>query len=72
MQANTFTPAQQEVLNVLSCLRSDEDLTELKKALVKFLDDRMQHEIEALWENGTLTEAKMEAYKHEHLRTAYR
>lgn len=69
MQAFSFTPAQQEVLNVLSCLRSDEDLTELKKALVKFLDDRMQHEIETLWENGTLTEAKMEAFKHEHLRT---
>lgn len=63
--------AQREVLNVMSCLGKDEDLYELKNILVKFLNERLQRELDVLWEDGILSEEKLETYRHEHLRTRY-
>ena len=63
--------AQREVLNVMSCLGKDEDLSELKKLLVSFLNERLQRELDILWDNGTLDEKKLETLRHEHLRTSY-
>lgn len=64
--------AQYELLNMLSCLDRDEDVLELKNVIVQFLNTRLQCEIDHLWENGTLTEQKMESWKNEHMRTPYR
>lgn len=64
--------AQYELLNMLSCLNRDEDVHELKNVLVQFLNDRLQSEINRLWDNGTLTEQKVENWKNEHMRTPYR
>lgn len=71
MQAMILNQAQREVLNVMSCLRKDEDLYELKNILVKFLNERLQRELDVLWEDGILSEEKLETYRHEHLRTRY-
>lgn len=63
--------AQREILNVMSCLGKEEDLYELKKVLVAFLNERLQKELDVLWEDGILSEEKLETYRHEHLRTKY-
>lgn len=67
----TFNQAQREVLNTMSCLRTEEDLTELKRVLVKFLDERLQRELDKMWDSGMLSEEKMNGYASEHLRTSY-
>ena len=64
--------AQYEVLNVLSCLDSEEDVRDLKDVLVQFLNTRLQREAERLWENGTLTEEKIKGWATEHMRTPYK
>ena len=71
MQTMVFNQAQREVLNVMSCLGNDDDLSELKKLLVSFLNERLQRELDILWDNGTLDEKKLETLRHEHLRTSY-
>lgn len=71
MQTMVLNQAQREVLNVMSCLGKDEDLYELKKLLVAFLNERLQRELDVLWEDGILSEEKLETYRHEHLRTKY-
>lgn len=71
IEPTTFNQAQREVLNTVSCLNTEEDLAALKRVLVQFLDDRLQREIDRLWDDGTLTEAKMEGFASEHLRTPY-
>ena len=71
MQTMFLNQAQREVLNVMSCLGKDEDLSELKKLLVSFLNERLQRELDILWDNGTLDEKKLETLRHEHLRTSY-
>lgn len=66
-----FNPAQQAVLNVISCLQSDQDLADLKRTLVKFMNERMQREMDKLWNSGAWSDEKLQAMKSEHLRTAY-
>ena len=51
-QVLQFNQAQQAVLNVISCLQSEQDLADLKRTLVKFMNDRLQREIDKLWESG--------------------
>ena len=67
-----ISPDQYELLNILSCINKDEDLVELKTVIVQFLNTRLQKEIDKLWDNGTLTEEKVAAWEHEHMRTPYK
>ena len=71
MQTMVLNKAQREVLNVMSCLGNDDDLSELKKLLVSFLNERLQRELDILWDNGLLDDNKLESLSHEHLRTPY-
>lgn len=68
----TINPAQYEVLNMLSCIDKEEDVAALRSLIVQFLNTRLQNEIEHLWDNGTLTEEKVSAWSHEHMRTPYK
>lgn len=67
-----ITPAQYELLNVLSCIDKEEDVAELKTVIVQFLNTRLQREIDRLWDNGTLNEEKVTAWGNEHMRTPYK
>ena len=71
MQTMVLNDAQREVLNVMSCLKRDEDIYELKRTLVNFLNDCLQRELDSLWNNGMLSEEKLESYRNEHNRTKY-
>ena len=62
-QPLTINSAQYELLNVLSCVNREEDVAELKTVIVKFINSLLQREIDSLWDNGTLTEEKVEAWK---------
>lgn len=72
MERTVFTAAQREVLDVMACMQSDEDLTALKLALVQFLNTRLQNELDRLWENGTINEERMEEWRTAHFRTPYK
>lgn len=72
MQQLIINPAQYELLNVLSCITKEEDVTELKSVIVKFLNNRLQKEIDSLWEDGTLDGQKVAAWSDEHMRTPYK
>lgn len=67
-----FNPAQQAVLNVISCLQSDQDLADLKRTLVEFMNERMQREMDKLWDSGQWSNEKLQQMESEHLRTAYK
>ena len=72
LQQGKINQAQYEVLNMLSCINQEEDVAALKNVIVRFLNDRLQNELDRLWENGTITEEKMSSWKNEHMRTAYK
>ena len=71
MQTMVLNKAQREILNVMSCLGNDDDLSELKKLLASFLNERLQRELDILWDNGSLDYSKLESLSHDHLRTPY-
>ena len=71
VQILNFNNAQRAVLNVVSCLQSEQDLEDLKRTLMKFMNERMQREMDKLWDSGLWSEEKLEAMKTEHLRTSY-
>lgn len=70
-QLQGITTAQYEILNLLSCIDKEEDVAELKDVIVRFLNSRLQKEIDRLWDDGTLTESRVAAWQHEHMRTPY-
>ena len=72
VQILNFNNAQRAVLNVVSCLQSEQDLEDLKRTLMKFMNARMQREMDKLWDSGSWSEEKLEAMKTEHLRTSYK
>ena len=72
VQVSHFNPAQQAVLNVVSCLHSEQDLADLKRTLVKFMNERLQREMDKLWDTGAWSTEKLQAMESEHLRTAYK
>ena len=72
VQILNFNNAQRAVLNVVSCLQSEQDLEDLKRTLMKFMNERMQREMDKLWDSGSWSEEKLEATKTEHLRTSYK
>lgn len=72
VQASHFSPAQQAVLNVISCLHTDEDLEALKRMLIKFVNERLQREMDKLWDSGAWSEEKLRDMASEHLRTTYK
>ena len=64
--------AQQAVLNVISCLQSEQDLADLKRTLIKFMNDRLQRKMDKLWESDEISNEKLQEMQSEHLRTAYK
>lgn len=71
MTATTLTPAQYEVLNLMSCINMEEDIVALKNVLVQFLNTRLQVELDRLYNDGTLSDEKMATLAKQHLRTPY-
>ncbi len=57
---------------MLSCINREDDVRALKDILVKFLNSRLQNEIERLWDSGVLTDDKVSSWDGEHMRTPYR
>ena len=71
-QVLELNQAQQAVLNVISCLQSEQDLADLKRTLIKFMNERLQREMDKLWESGEMSNEKLQEMQSEHLRTAYK
>lgn len=51
---------------------SKEDMKELKSIIVQFLNNRMQKEIDSLWDEGIVNEETIEQWGDEHMRTPYK
>lgn len=72
MERTVFNAAQREILDILSCIRTDEELHELKTLLLKFLNDKLQKELDTLWDEGIINENKLEEWRTIHFRTPYK
>lgn len=67
----TLNPAQRSLLNMLSAVNTEEELNALRQLLVKFLDEKLQREMDKLYADGLVSESKIEEWGSQHLRTPY-
>ena len=68
---DTLNPAQIEVLNMMSFINTESSWEHLMEALAKYFTQQLEDEIDSLWEDGTLTEKKVEGFRTLHERTPY-
>ena len=71
MEATVFNPAQLQLLEMMSFVKSKESLEELKQAISNHFAELAQKEIDRLWETGELNEERIESFRNLHERTPY-
>lgn len=67
-----FNQAQLDLLDMLSFVKSPKMLSELMQAVSDHFAKLAEEEVDFLWKNGTLDEAKVESFRHLHERTSYK
>ena len=63
--------AQLQILNLVSVMNTKEELDGLRKVISDYLASQLNNELDRLWADGTLTEEKVESFRHLHERTPY-
>ncbi len=72
MAATVLNEAQLELLRMMSVFNTPEAVTDLKQAISDYFAQKTEDEIDKLWADGTLTDAKVESFRSLHERTAYK
>ncbi len=71
-KASALSPFQIQMLELTSRVRSEGEMRDIRRMLAAYFAKRAEDEIDRLWDEGTLNEEVMEAWKTEHMRTPYR
>lgn len=66
-----FNQAQLDLLDMMSFVKSPHMLSELMQVISDYFAKQAEEEIDRLWEDGTLSEDKVESFRHLHERTPY-
>ena len=61
-----------EVLRMMAVFNTPEAVSDLKQSISNYFAQKAEAEIDRLWENGTLTESKVESFRTLHERTPYK
>lgn len=72
MRQTVFNNAQLEILNLMAYAKSDETLTDLKQAISDFFAQKVEEEVDRMWQNGELSEERVESFRTLHERTPYK
>ena len=62
---------QLHLLKMFSFAKSEDTLFEIKKALSAYFAQKVEEDMDRLWEEGLWNQEKNESVLHEHLRTPY-
>lgn len=72
MEAITFTPAQVQVFNLVSHIKTTAGLEKLRQQLATFYANQIDDEMDTLWENGLFDEKRLQELRGSHFRTPYK
>ncbi|MBQ4525654.1 MAG: hypothetical protein IJA00_06250 [Bacteroidaceae bacterium] len=64
--------AQLELMNALNNINSEAELNEFKDLVAHFFAQKAQKAIDALWDEGKISEETINQWGSEHMRTPYR
>ena len=71
MQLATMNPAQIMILESFAGIKDNDELEDLMNVLRTFYAQRLEKEMQRLWDNGTLDQKALDKIENEHLRTPY-
>ena len=66
-----LNPPQLHLLKMFSFAKTEDTLFEIKKALSAYFAQRVEDEMDKLWDDGLWSQEKNESILKEHLRTPY-
>ena len=71
MTVARLSSIQSEVFNLMSFVKSEETYRLMKQALSDFFAQEADKELNRLWNEGTLNDARIEEFRNIHERTPY-
>ena len=72
MQVTTLNQSQMMILESFAGAQDEQEVNDLMDLLRNYYAQRLEKEMQRLWEDGTLDGDKLEQLRGEHLRTPYR
>lgn len=72
MESTVFNPAQLKIMQMLSYIKTQEELEELQNVISNYYAKKVDDEMDKLWEQGIINEQTIEQWGKEHLRTPYK
>ena len=63
--------SQMMILESFAGAQDEQEVNDLMEVLRKFYADRLQAEMQRLWDNGTLNQNALDELKGQHFRTPY-
>ena len=70
-QIATLNPAQMQILDMMSFVKTPEALRDLNRVISDYFVQKADVEMNRMWEEGTLNEERIESFCHLHERTPY-
>ncbi len=71
MEAITFSPAQVHVFNLVSHIKTAIGLEQLREQLAAFYAQKVDDEMDGLWESAQWSEKRLQELRGSHFRTPY-
>lgn len=71
MQISSMNQSQMMILESFAGAHDEQELNDLMDVLRDFYAQRLEREMQRLWDAGTLDEKQLELLRGEHLRTPY-
>jgi hypothetical protein len=68
MYANCLNNAQPEILKMFSKPMNKRDLADLRKTLIEFLSEKIDEEVDQLWDKRKLSQNKLDKILKTHLK----
>lgn len=72
INATVFNEAQIQLLDMMSFVKSDDTLVMLRQAISDYFAKEADKELNRLWDNGNLSDDKVESFRNLHERTPYK
>ena len=71
MKSEPLNPVQLHLLKMFSYAKDERALEEIRKSLTAYFAQRVERDMDKLWDEGLWDQDKNEAILKEHLRTPY-
>ncbi len=68
----TLHQAKMDLLRVVDRMRTVDEVMVVRQLIVNYYAQKVQEEMDRLWDNGTINEQTIEAWGNEHMRTPYK